>query len=607
MRSSDAGLHELKRVTAGFNVSFVFSVWDRISRKIDGPLNVHQLPRIFDENVCLVLPQEWYGHLNLWQALAPLHDRLARLNEEPRPGKIAEVICAHFPDAVVDIEPSDLLDLEFNEPLEDKNSMRMTYKFWRANQIKRKLERTHGKFDVVLRSRADVLLGGLSLAYVAEQAKQGHLLIENWIPERPWASDNFAAGTSADIDTYCAVFGRAIDLPRTWRHIHVDLFKQVQHLSEINYVPITGWADDELVSLQQCLDCLREMREHSHAAWTPTHEVALASFEAMELVLSGRGAEALERVGAAMAAAHEGAPGRESLLFAAAAAFRSLGSALQAFACVFTALAPLPVDGLIDSRRTLVNQILCDILACGLGEENLLDVNRVAGMVAAAPAPPWLAAALSTLTEPGRVESWIENQLGALLESIDPKAMLNRGEVGLLSQLFDTLVALNKANNKPSLDVYFNVAAAHMSLHRHAEAIKILKAAAADFSDSVHVKYMLADALKLNGDYADARFWQELAIAENPSHGGAQRQMAELSLFLGSYDDALRHAHLAFQLEASDAHRLLLGFVMFENGDRKGAVSECRQLPEGFETPESFLRIPGFSVFAKEVELERCP
>jgi hypothetical protein len=180
LRSPHLVLPAIAKKTAGLDAQFVFSVWDRVGRKSDGPVNIHQLPRLFESDAAACIPFAWLGATNFWPALPLLQ---AQLRDQEGPGDargLKYLILRHFPKAVVDIEDSALMDLEFPKALEDRHSIRMLYKIWRANEIARRLSREGPRFDVIVRLRPDTTVEALDFSEVEAQVKAGSFLVDTW-------------------------------------------------------------------------------------------------------------------------------------------------------------------------------------------------------------------------------------------------------------------------------------------------------------------------------------------------------------------------------------------------------------------------------------------
>ena len=95
----------------------------------------------------LLIPSNFYGR-NFWTYFPNIEDfKFSNYN-------VKNKILLFFPKSFIDVEKENL-DLEFEKSVPDKNSIKMLYKIWRCNEIKKKIERKNGIFDCVVRNRCD--------------------------------------------------------------------------------------------------------------------------------------------------------------------------------------------------------------------------------------------------------------------------------------------------------------------------------------------------------------------------------------------------------------------------------------------------------------------
>lgn len=286
LRSPQVLLPAIARATTGIDARFVFSIWDRIGRKVDGALNVHQLPRIFETNAMGCLPFDWYGAGNLWKAMPSLFSELHSQSGPADTAGLRALILSHFPDSVVDIEDAALMDLEFSEPREDRNSLRMFYKIWRANEIARRLNRDEGGFDVVIRIRPDIDIKGLDFAQLEQRVNAGEFLVDIW--RDGYCGDLFAAGSPDDMSVYASTFSRTLAHPLQWRLTHTDLY-EVLSVGGLNVANLGG---TRIAPEAEGRIKAGQLIAHLTAP-TPRHRIVRATAQAADLLEQGRADEAL--------------------------------------------------------------------------------------------------------------------------------------------------------------------------------------------------------------------------------------------------------------------------------------------------------------------------
>lgn len=208
----------------GHEVIVIFSIWNEISRKLDGIINFKQLMKIFEADLVNLIPSTWYGR-NLWKKLPQLHKIIA----ENELKDASDWVRRFFPDSVIDSENGSFMHLAFDREVSDNNSIKMLYKIWRANEIKKRIEFIGGyKFDYIVRVRPDFTIKQINL-----ELDQQCIYIPNAKSDHSALEDTFAMGTSAAIDYYCELFSKSISSSIKWKGIHYMLSG---HLKESNYL-----------------------------------------------------------------------------------------------------------------------------------------------------------------------------------------------------------------------------------------------------------------------------------------------------------------------------------------------------------------------------------
>ena len=218
--NSEVSFEALKKLISdlekdGVETTLVFSIWDEISRKLEGIINIKQLNKMFHKDVIPLIPPAWYGK-KLWTYLPKTYQHI--MNNESK--NAVDWVKKYFPDAIIDSEDGHTLDLFiYNSPTNDINSKKMLYKVWRANEMKKKIERDSGeKFDYVVRVRPDYTIQELKL-----DLDKDYVYIPNAREEHTSLEDTFAMGSSESIDYYCELFPKSISSTYRWKGIHYML------------------------------------------------------------------------------------------------------------------------------------------------------------------------------------------------------------------------------------------------------------------------------------------------------------------------------------------------------------------------------------------------
>lgn len=275
--------------------TLVFSVWDKAGGKLDGLITRGNINRTFDPTCAAVFPKDWEG-INKFQTVMPtLYEARTAAWFGYGEAALRQTLLEHFPDAVIDIESGDSLDLAFELPKTDHNSLRMLYKMWRCNQIKRRIERKRGhRFDAVLRMRPDLVIHFIDLQALLRAAETGLVLVNGSKPDQDYVDDLMAGGSSDSIDRYCALFGRAVADPDGWDMIHHELHHHLTRLSlSYSHLPAKGFMNStSLVTSAELLEHIQHMRASLSAE--PAHEAVYAALIAIDLSSQGDGDQALQ-------------------------------------------------------------------------------------------------------------------------------------------------------------------------------------------------------------------------------------------------------------------------------------------------------------------------
>lgn len=584
IRDVASTLQRLREATSDHDVRIIFSIWDRSGRKVDGALNLHQLTRIFDEAAFTAVPSTWHGHQSLWRALPLLRRDLLLKEAESEEAGLRSAIDQHFPDAIVDIESAELLDLEFNEERQDKNSMKMAYKFWRANQIRRKLERNSQPFDLVIRARPDLHFEQLEMSKLIERVSDGEFLVDIWSPDGAWAGDNFCAGTPAEMDVYTSVFARTIMLPLEWSIIHTELARHLtaNGLRPAVYPGMHAPVAEERVSAAQLATSLRRQKEEG-GIWSLPHSAALAAAVASTHLEAEDVDGALAVLKALAGSDPVELSALDGYIYTLARALVMMGATSAAAAC-FAVARFWKLEGM-DPRRRMAVEALAAAVAPHLDPADPFSPGPVARALLVDFGPAWVAEALPAEHRGQHLERRLFNIFGDALSQLETQVAL--AEQFAHSGLVDLAVACLDNLALPDTD----------SLEPDARAAQILRYAVDLVSRNVFFGYHVANDLKEKGRFEEARALQAAALEITPDHGGANRQMAEIWTHLGEYEQARHYASRAVMLQEAIEHKMLLAFIDHRRGQVALAEKAWGDLTGSAVAPAAYSTLPGFDAF----------
>jgi Flp pilus assembly protein TadD len=243
----------LSKVAADLGADVFISTWRRRGTKTSGVINRDQIIRMFGYEIGVALPAPMVGDTRFSIAIPAFEQTLlAALGSND---VTAAQLDAHFPGSVVDIE-DEVMSLDFSPPVpSDGNSLRMLYKIWRCNEMKRAAEKRRGRpYDIVVRIRPDVLpdLTFDSFAPLLARGAPPQVLIHGGTPTSNHLSDVIAVSTSAVADTMSALFGRAVTHPaRKWTFIHTDLPAYLrEHGITVGATSLKSWVSEDFKTSQ---------------------------------------------------------------------------------------------------------------------------------------------------------------------------------------------------------------------------------------------------------------------------------------------------------------------------------------------------------------------
>ncbi|HWX47009.1 MAG TPA: tetratricopeptide repeat protein [Roseomonas sp.] len=224
LRDEHLTLPQAAEVARRLGAQVFISTWRRRGTKVTGIIGDSQAERMFGREFALALPERLLGGTRLVEAVPGFGEAVnAHYGEVTR----AELE-AHLPGAVIDIEDQDLLCLDLETDAPDVNSLRMLYKIWRCNEMKRRHEKAMGaRFDLVIRMRPDLAIDIAPADAEAMLAlcREGAILIPDGGRMARYLKDTIAVASSAGADQYARLFGQAVLAPhRPWRLIHNELY-----------------------------------------------------------------------------------------------------------------------------------------------------------------------------------------------------------------------------------------------------------------------------------------------------------------------------------------------------------------------------------------------
>ncbi|MGU3560230.1 tetratricopeptide repeat protein [Methylobacterium radiotolerans] len=198
------------------NLQIILSTWKKWGKKSGGTLTRAQLPRLIGCDAAQVIPDRW-GNESIFEKIGGLRDFIAA--DDDRTVTEHEIKSVLGTDTIIDIE-EELLDLSFGVEY-DPNVLRLTYKIWRANSLKRATERKNRRqFDIVIRTRPDILVNRVEEFLFSSTGNQIGVLSQ----DRNWINDVFYIGESEGLDRVCNFYHSVATCNITkWKGVHTEL------------------------------------------------------------------------------------------------------------------------------------------------------------------------------------------------------------------------------------------------------------------------------------------------------------------------------------------------------------------------------------------------
>ena len=305
LRNEDAYFPSIAKMAAALNATVFVSTWRQKGTKLSGAQNIHQLPRIFGPLYTASLPDKLISQQGIMKAFPNFEDEVKRKIQKTMGIASEEAIREYFPEAIIDIEDTQTTCLDFITASDDNNSLRMLYKVWRCNELKRQHEKVSGKnFDIVLRMRPDIIPRPIvkEVARNISEDSKNILVTETVRPN--YVSDIVGLSNSSTANYYASLFGKAILSPqRRWTNIHPEMYThlreggislQEQKISDNVRVSDSQQHINRETLIQLCGERIygsnlannEQEAEFFKLLFSAAHMIELGHFEAAELTLS---------------------------------------------------------------------------------------------------------------------------------------------------------------------------------------------------------------------------------------------------------------------------------------------------------------------------------
>lgn len=252
IRNAQQTLPKLAAFAREMQADVFVSTWAQPGTKVSGIQGIWHVERMFGPLFCGFLPPWLWRERGVAGALPGFEPEMqARVGKAAGP-VTAAMLQEHFPGARIDIEDAGALDLGFETQASDTNSLRMLYKLWRCNELRRAAEKQAGTpYDVVVRALPDIVPGAIPAALLGELAAPGcrTVLVDDIQPGA--VGDKLAISGAQAADDYAALFGIAMSAPaRPWRGIHRELDDYLKALGWQPRLHRASWQFSEDAAMQ---------------------------------------------------------------------------------------------------------------------------------------------------------------------------------------------------------------------------------------------------------------------------------------------------------------------------------------------------------------------
>ena len=399
LRDEHLTLPQAAQVAERLGAQVFVSTWRRRGTKVTGIIGDSQAERMFGREFALALPERLLGGTRLVEAVPGFGEAVAAHYGEVTQAELE----AYLPGAAIDIEDQDLLCLDLETDAPDVNSLRMLYKIWRCNEMKRRFEKAAGeRFDLVIRMRPDLAIDIAPADAEAMLAlcREGAILIPDGGRMARFLKDTIAVASSAGADQYARLFGQTVLAPhRPWQLIHNELYEHlVAGGLEPRHFPLTRSLVDRDPAAQRIKRRVL-LDQIGRGAVDTTAFPALGGWPAVQVLLSAAHAvaegEPLDRVLADIGAiGFDGLEGdlKARAFLVLAMAFEREGREAARYLSLYLAVfhRSFAREGGRKIPRAQVRHALQEMqkAALGLGFDDLLAEEAVAAALAAPEVPP---------------------------------------------------------------------------------------------------------------------------------------------------------------------------------------------------------------------------
>ena len=216
---------EINRIKENFETKVFLSTWTKKGIKTAGAFGPNQQNRIFDEELFPYLPDLWINENNysrFWSYFPKNLERINNLVNEDSSLLSKEAILELINVDYIDLEDENLY-LEFEDWQKSNhiksNSMKMNYKIWRCNALKKFHEKENDLFDIVISCRPDISISFKTL-FNNLVCNDGEAF---FMPPRNYRlNDMIRLSNSKTADLLSSIFSKTIESPNTWTDTHSE-------------------------------------------------------------------------------------------------------------------------------------------------------------------------------------------------------------------------------------------------------------------------------------------------------------------------------------------------------------------------------------------------
>ena len=226
---------EINKIRNDFYINIFISTWDK-KGILEGNhwRKEGKLKRIFEEELVPYLPEIWLNENKIWKYLPKNKARIdSELSTKITKEKILENIDADF----IDIE-EEKMDLNFHENHErfnkDRNSIKMYYKGWRCNEIKKQFEKKNNIFDFVIGFRPDREIY-LKSDFMNIELEDKIIFCKTFPKMKNYFDDSIRITNSHTSDILSTIFSKTIEYPNNWKGTHKELYSYCKNLNIKNF------------------------------------------------------------------------------------------------------------------------------------------------------------------------------------------------------------------------------------------------------------------------------------------------------------------------------------------------------------------------------------